>query len=291
MGYYHGYKGYRYCSRPSSLLPYKDFNELQAVYNFDMQIKAILYPQIMSLETTLKNYVLEAVLSEAKSDKFSYIYSKLLTDYKSYPNGTKRKERIIKRLTLRDTIYGNISKSYGKNNIVNHYYDKDKLVPIWGIFELLTLGQFGSFVSCLNLSVRKRISNEVGIKSNVDSDGRMLEKIIYILKDLRNAVAHNSTVFDTRFKTGNIDSRISKYINTEISISSVDFNSIVDYIILISFLLKILQYNENEITEFICQFEKACENLRNEIPIEIYSKIVYTNTKSKITAVKLFTQK
>ena len=56
IGYFHGYKGYRYCNSPSSLLHYSNFNELQAVYNFDMQIKSILYPQIMFLETALKNY-------------------------------------------------------------------------------------------------------------------------------------------------------------------------------------------------------------------------------------------
>lgn len=54
MGYFHGYKGYRYCYSPSSLLPYTGFNELQAVYEFDMNLKAILYPQIMFLETTIK---------------------------------------------------------------------------------------------------------------------------------------------------------------------------------------------------------------------------------------------
>lgn len=57
----------------------------------------------------------------------------------------------------------------------------------------------------------------------------MLEKIVYTLKDLRNSVAHNNTVFDTRFKTGAVNNRISKYIMAELSISNVTFNTIVDY--------------------------------------------------------------
>ncbi len=65
MGYFHGYKGYRYYNSPSSLLLYSNFNELQAVYEFDMDLKAILYPQIMFLETTIKNYALENILEQS----------------------------------------------------------------------------------------------------------------------------------------------------------------------------------------------------------------------------------
>lgn len=35
MGYFHGYKGYRYCHSPNSLFNYNNFRELQAVYNFE----------------------------------------------------------------------------------------------------------------------------------------------------------------------------------------------------------------------------------------------------------------
>lgn len=134
-------------------------------------------------------------------------------------------------MNVRNKIYSVISRDYGRNNIVNHYYDKDKAVPIWAIFELLSLGEFGNFLSCVNVAVRKNISGDVGIKSSVDSDGKMLEKIVYTLKDLRNSVAHNNTVFDTRFKTGKVNNRISKYIMSELSISNVTFDTIVDYIV------------------------------------------------------------
>ena len=37
------------------------------------------------------------------------------------------------------------------------------------------------------------------LPSNLDADGKITEYIIYALKDLRNAVAHNNIIFDTRF--------------------------------------------------------------------------------------------
>ena len=220
MGYFHGYKGYRYCNSPNSLLPYKNFNELQAVYDFDMKIKAALYPQIMFLETAMKNYALEIILNETGSSRFADIYSQIMKNYKSFSVGSDLyKNAVSKRLAVRNKIYGNISRDYGKKYIVTHYYDKDAPIPIWAIFELLSLGEFGNFISCLDPVVRKKLSVSVGIKSSFDQDGKMTEKIVFALKDLRNAVAHNNTVFDTRFKTGAVSKRISGYITAETGIN------------------------------------------------------------------------
>ena len=65
MGYFHGYKGYRYYRSSNSLFSFKDFDELQLIYKFDMKLKTLLYPQIMFLETALKNFALEIILEEA----------------------------------------------------------------------------------------------------------------------------------------------------------------------------------------------------------------------------------
>lgn len=289
MGYYHGYKGYRYYNSSNSLLAFTTFNELQAVYDFDMKVKSIIYPQIMFLETTLKNYALEVIVDESKSKRFADIYSKILNDYKSHSVGSDEyKKAISKRMLLRNKIYGNISKSYGKNNIVSHYYDKDQPLPIWAIFELLSLGEFGNLICCLNYNARKKYSKAVGIDQRFDPDGKMIEKIVYVLRDLRNAIAHNNTVFDTRFKTGNVNKRISRYITAKTNIGDINFDSIVDYIILISFVLKILKYNKKDIITFIRQFEDACESLRKSVSTNISSAILYTNTRRKINDLKNF---
>lgn len=289
MGYFHGYKGYRYCNSPNSLFNYHDFKELQAVYDFDMKLKSILYSQIMFLETTIKNYTLEVILDKGKSKRFVDIYSKLLNEYKSYPIGTsKYKKSIAKKMNVRNKIYNDISRDYGKRFLINHYYDKDEPVPIWAIFELLSLGEFGTFVSCLNPDIKKDISKSIGIKSSMNSDGRLLELIIYSLKDLRNAIAHNNTVFDTRFKTSQVSNRISNYISQETGINNINFSTIVDYIILIVFLMKLLQRNKTDLFSIIRNFEDCCEFLRNSVPISIYSKIIYTDTRHKLSVLKKF---
>ena len=144
MGYFHGYKGYRYCNSPGNWIKYSDFNQIQAVYNFDMQLKTVLYPRIMFIETAMKNYALEIILKEAGSGSFSDIFAKLLNDYKSFPIGTDDyKKALMKRLTLRNRIYSDISNSYNYKSIVNHYYENNTLMTIWEILEYLSFGEFG----------------------------------------------------------------------------------------------------------------------------------------------------
>ena len=289
MGYFHGYKGYRYHNNPANTYTFNSFDEVQAIYDFDMAMKTMFDPEIMFFETTFKNYGLEVILDEVKSKRFADIYAKLLTDYKSFPLGSNDyKKAINKRMNLRNKVYSLISRDYGKRFIVNHYYDKDQPLPIWAIFELISLGEFGTFVDCLETTVGKKVSKSIGIKSSYDRDGKLLAIIVYALKDLRNAVAHNNTVFDARFKTGKVNTRIAKYISAETGIGNVTFESIVDYVILISFMMKLLECPKKKIIAFVRMFEKSCEELRGKVSTSIFNTIVYTDTRSKLNLLKKY---
>lgn len=287
MGYFHGYKGYRYYGSPNNRFAFTSFNEIQAVYDFDMALKSTFYPRIMFLETTLKNYALEVILEKSKSKRFADIYANLLTEYKAYPIGTKEyKQAINRRLNIRNKVYSVIQRDYGKRYVVNHYYDKDQPLPIWAIFELISLGEFANYIDCLNEPTRKEISKSVGIKVSDDRDGKMLSHMVYTLKDLRNSVAHNNTIFDTRFHTGGINKRIGRYISSETGIANITFDTIADYVILIGFIMKLLNCPKTDILTFIRSFENNCENFRKTVAMSIYSSVIYTDTRKKMVAFK-----
>lgn len=287
MGYFHGYKGYRYCNSVTRPFSYTKFEQVQAVYDFDMSIKSALYPRIMFLETVIKNYALEVILEEIGSEKFVDVYAKAMNAYKGHPIGSQSYEKEIKRsMAVRNKIYENIARDYNRDNIISHYYKQDKPVPIWAIFETLSLGEFGQFLGCLNKNIRRKISRLVGIHNGIDADGNLIGKIVLSLKDLRNAVAHNNTIFDTRFKKSSIDGRISRYIMSETGMNEVNFKSIVDYVILVAFMMKLLKCGKKDICSFIKEFENNCDVLYNNVPMNIYSRIVYTNTKRKLRVMR-----
>ena len=62
MGYFHGYKGFRFVRKPKNALPLPSFGALMDIYGFDSAIKAAIYPEIMFIETAVKNIVLARIL-------------------------------------------------------------------------------------------------------------------------------------------------------------------------------------------------------------------------------------
>ena len=292
IGYYHGFKGYRYITNPANKVAYNDFNQLIAVNEFDMRLKALFYPQLMFIETALKNYVLEIVLREGRNKDFNNIYSCLLIDYKKYRVGyDDYKKAIRKRLELRNTIYNVLTENYNRRRLVQHFYHKDVTVPIWAIFEMLTLGHFGDFVHCLKLNCRKQLSIELGINQGCDSNARLPETIIYVIRELRNAVAHNDVIFDARFRTFQIGNPLLNCLTYDTKVTNIDFKTIVDYLVLIVYLLKNLNVSRTDIKKIISEFENITETLRKKISISIFSQIILTDTRNKLSLLRDFVRK
>jgi hypothetical protein len=68
MGYYHGFKGYRFIRISSQRIPFTSLDEIIALNKFDMHLKALFYPKVMFIENALKSYVIESTLKNAKSE-------------------------------------------------------------------------------------------------------------------------------------------------------------------------------------------------------------------------------
>ena len=303
IGYYHGYKGYRYINRPGNQVLFSDFNELLAIYAFDTQLKTLFYPCVMRIETAIKNYVLEVIVQEAGSASFSDIYAKLLDNYKSFSTSgrvfknahdrkkaeDKFKYELKRRLDLRNRIYKVQTDAYGNNNkIAEHFLSKDINLPIWGIFELLSLGEFGHFVSCINQSCRAKISLKLGIAPGDDTNAIMPQRLIYATKDLRNSIAHNDVIFDTRFRTNNIDKQVSNVISNETGVPGLSFETITDYLVLIVYQLKHIGVTKTELKKLIANYTDIVEKLRVSIPASIFSQIIHTDNNTKVTALRIY---
>lgn len=136
IGYYHGYKGLRFAGEATSRLPIDDFTQVATLYAMDTQIKTLLYPHVMAIETALKNYTLEAVLAQASSEDFDEIFKTCLTAYRGYaPGSSNYKKSWANRLRLRQTIDGLISREQERRPYFKHFRDQGRAIPIWAIFE------------------------------------------------------------------------------------------------------------------------------------------------------------
>ncbi len=286
IGYYHGYKGYRFAGDSSNRLPLSDFSQVAALYDFDTQLKALLYPRVMSIETALKNYTLEAVLEDCCSESFEAVWRKSLTGYRS-KTGSAYKKAWDTRMRLRREIDDLIFRNHNTRDVIGHFRDADKEVPIWALFEIMTLGNFGSFYKCLNPRVRTAIARSLSMPSNLDSASR-LGDIIFALKDLRNAIAHNGVIIDTRFRSGRVNAGVSKLIEQETGASGISFSDITDYVVLIAYLMKRMGFTKTECRQLVIGYEAILEKYRSELPFNIYSKLVRTDAKTKLAATRRF---
>ena len=293
LGYYHGFKGYRFIKNPSHKIAFTDFNQVIAINEFDMQLKSLFYPKVMFIETALKNYVIESVLRKSKSENIDTIFNKSLTHYRSFTLGSPNyKNAYTKRMQLKGKINSALLRDYGqKQQIVKHFFDADKPIPIWAIFESLTLGEFGNFYSCCNLSTKLSASTLLKLPTNLNSDGKVTESIIYTIKDLRNSVAHNNIIFDTRFKTGSIDTRLSICLQQETKINNIAFSSIEDYIVLIIYVLRNMGVTKTECKQFARSFLAIAETLRSKLPISMYNQIISTSFRPKMNSLETYISK
>jgi len=288
IGYYHSYKGYRFVGKAVNKLPITDFAQITALYDFDMQVKTLFYPRIISIETALKNYTLEAVLKDAKSERFEVIWQKCLTNYKSNPSKSgKYSTAWEKRQRLRSNIDGIILRTHKEKDVIRHFRDADKSIPIWAIFEVITLGEFGTFYGCLDKRVKSLIVSDIGMPTNLDSEG-LLGDVIFVLKDLRNAIAHNGVVLDVRFKSGKINTGVGNLIEVQMGIKQVDFSDITDYVVLLIYLMKKMQFTKTECRQFINGYVGIVERYRSELPTTIYTQFIRTSTRNKLKAAQRF---
>lgn len=277
-GYYHGYKGYRYSRNPQNKIPYRTYAEIQSVIDFDEKIKASLYRPVMQLETALKSIVSEIIVKCAGSDSFSVIIEKLM-----HANGHKKQDDFIaKKYKMRDEVYSSLTKAYSRSNIVKHYYDKDTYVPIWAIFEVLTLGQFGTFVNLLDVNVKLEISKTLCLPIKYNTDGALLSTLIYMLRDLRNAIAHNSPIFDVRYR-GNrgISQTVKHWLENETLIQNITFGYLADDIIFVFTLMKNLKFKKTQLYTSLKGIIAIDSELYKNIGAPLYMTVFTSETRKK----------
>ncbi len=292
-GYFHGYKGYRFFNKSSNKIKYNDFESLIIVINYDSKLKELFYSGVMFLETAIKNIVVVETIKDLNDASFDTIYKSKMTDC---PNNSKLR---LRRMRIRDFIHTKLSKIYGysdrsnKNSqatIVSHFYNRGDEIPIWALFEIISLGDFAEFIWCLNKDIREEILKYLDIYSSADTDRQLLSTILYTIKSLRNAIAHNNVIFDTRFTDRSPSRSLLAWLNQFTKINNITFNSIVDFLILICVMIYKIDKNNELIPRMINEFEDSINELYNQLDTSIYTKIVSTDTRKKLQLLRKLLQ-
>lgn len=287
-GYYHGYKGYRFVKNSKNRIGFSEFSEVVAIIEYDNNLKAALYPNLMFIETAIKNIVCNESVEGLKLGTFDHVYKEQMCDNTT---DTKLQSR---RLKLRNAVYTKLSNRYhdeedSDTQMVRHFYNRGEDVPLWVVFEILYLSDLASFFECLNKPTREHILTQLGMLNiAVDTNRNLLSSMLYTLKALRNAVAHNGVVFDTRFKDRKISKVLKAWVESETNIQNITLYSLIDYIVIACCLLKRIDFSGNRAKILIDTYEKENSRLQQQVAPTIYSQIIQQNVMEKIVRVKQY---
>ena len=184
-GYFHGYKGYRFFKNAQNSLPFVSYNEVYATIQYDSALKSLLYGKMMFIETAVKNIVLESILVNANSESIQVMYDKVVSGYNNAPASSspeQRRKLQQNKLNLQNSIQSSLANAYKKNNPkITHFYNNVGYsgVPVWALFEIMTMGDLGYLLSCLTFDVRDDISQRIGINVSCDTDRQLIYKYIH----------------------------------------------------------------------------------------------------------------
>lgn len=288
QGYFHGYKGYRFFATSNTKLPITDYEQINKTIIYDSNLKALFYGKIMYIETSLKNICLNVIMNSIGSSDLNIFYKKAVESYKNSPdsyNPKQKKEAQEGLMRLQTRIHSIISKAYsGEKPTITHFYNNTNYngIPLWAVFENLTLGDFGSLINCLTFDLKDSISKRLKMDSPIDTSRKNICEYIFTLKDLRNAIAHNAVVYDNRFGKAQANSksqRMKDYLKTKYHLQYVKFEDIIDYVVLISFFLEILGESRTDILAFIKNFKTLTDSYIASIGTDI-SKVTFNNNWS-----------
>ena len=161
------------------------FDEVYALYNFDMELRNIYLKYLLRLENTFKTVI---------AHEFSVKYGH--DNYLKIENFDRSSERnISSSIKLIGDIQQEIARQMSKHHqAVTHYMTEHGYIPLWVLVNVLTFGKIEYFYKNMKPADKTTVARQF----NVQPDE--LAKFMHMLALARNKCAHDERFFDIKFK-------------------------------------------------------------------------------------------
>lgn len=294
-GVSYGIRQYYYYKRYDNRIAYQSYDELKFMLEYDLKLKELLFDKILYIEGSFKSITLDCIIKYINSTYLADFCDRAIMRYSDLPNTMSESSRHrieLNGLRLCNRLNTFILSSYEHCNKEIEYYinnGKHKELPLYIVFENLTFGEFCNLLSCLKLDIRKQFSMAVKMTPSYDTNYDLLIRYIYLIKCLRNSIAHNALIFDCRFLDFRLNKIMHYHLKNEFSLPYVNFKHISDYFLLIIYLLKILGKNKKELLMLIDNYAflvmKYSETLNEDIRKLIQPRDLFIKLDDSINAI------
>ncbi|MBE6154724.1 MAG: Abi family protein [Firmicutes bacterium] len=177
--------GYRFpfmkSLRDRTFIEGTNFRELYALFNFDRQLRNILFKNILILENNLKS-----IISYELSRRYGFTEKKYLNpnNFTKDPKKSRQVNDTIKKVKRQ------IINNGKQHTATSHYMNNYGYIPLWVVVKVLSFGIVGELYTILKAEDQEDIAKIFNI------DVESLLTYLPIIANYRNLCAHEDMCYD-----------------------------------------------------------------------------------------------
>lgn len=230
--------------------------EIYALYEFDKDIKINFLKYLLLIENEIDTYI-------AYEFSKSYGHKNYLIPANFCNSNSKQFliEKFIKDINLEiDYQYKN------SNEMIIHYLDNYKYIPLWVLVRILSFGKISKFYSLMKPKEQNTISRKYNLRI---PEFRI---ILHNLTLIRNICAHDEKLYDIKMKNRISSTIYHKKLKIENKNGNYQFatRDLFSIIIALKLLLEKDQFNR-----FYSEIIKSIEKLKKELYAIQIDKVMY----------------
>ena len=175
-----------------------NFSEIYALFNFDRQIRNILFKNMLIVENNAKS-----IFSYQLSKQYGYKEKDYLNpnNFNKEPSRKRQVSDLLKKMQRQIRING------GQHSATMHYISNYGYIPLWIVVKVLSFGIVSELFTIL------KPSDQEAIASIYDISASDIAMYLPIVANYRNLCAHEDILYDHRSQKIINDTNYHSYLN------------------------------------------------------------------------------
>lgn len=159
------------------------FRELYALFNFDRQVRNIVFKNLLIIENNLKS-----IISYQLSKKYGFREKDYLKpeNFTKVPDKQRQLSDTLKKMKRQIRVNG------AQHSATSHYLKNYGYIPLWVVVKVLSFGIVGELYTVMKKEDQEEIANIYDLSIN------NLLTYLPILSNYRNLCAHEDILYDHR---------------------------------------------------------------------------------------------
>ena len=175
-----------------------NFREIYGLFNFDRQLRNIIFKNILILENNIKSIIAYNLSKSFGIKEKNYLNPK---NFNRDPEKSRQVNDLLKKMKRQIRING------GQHSATSHYISNYGYIPPWIVVKVLSFGIVSELYGILKIENQKEISEIFRINY------QDLMSYLTILSNYRNLCAHEDIVFEHRAQKPIYNNKYHQYLN------------------------------------------------------------------------------